>query len=175
VQLKVVFETSVNPVREKEEQVMKASFQQAGISMDIKNADAGVFFGQPDNPDAAQRADGKDIIMYTTGPADPDAADFLSNYQSKYIPQKANGWKTGSPGRWKSDQYDQLAQQLSSELNPEKRATIEKQMNDVVVTNYFHIPIVDRYSANGHAKELINTNYTPWDSALWNVAYWQKK
>ncbi len=60
-------------------------------------------------------------------------------------------------------------------MNPEKRAGIEKQMNDVIVTNYFQIPMVDRYSNNGHAKELINTNYTPWDSALWNVAYWQKK
>ncbi|MHB8647722.1 MAG: peptide ABC transporter substrate-binding protein [Thermomicrobiales bacterium] len=174
VQLKIVFETSVNPVREKEEQVMKVSFAQAGISMDIKNADAGVFFGQPDNPDAAQRAEGKDIIMYTTGPADPDAGDYLLNYQSKFIPQKANGWKNGSPGRWSNKQYDDLAVQLSTELNPEKRATIEKQMNDIIVTNYFQIPIVDRYSNNGHAKELINTNYNPWDTATWNIAYWQK-
>jgi peptide/nickel transport system substrate-binding protein len=174
VQLKVVFETSVNSVREKEEQVMKQSFQQAGITMDIKNADAGVFFGQPDNPDAAQRADGKDIIMYTTGPSDPDAGDFLSNYQSKFIPQKANGWKNGSPGRWSNKQFDDLATQLATELNPEKRSVIEKQMNDIIVTNYFHIPIVDRYSNNGHAKELLNTNPTPWASSLWNVAYWKK-
>ena len=64
--------------------------------------------------------------------------------------------------------------QLVTELNPEKRATIEKQMNDIIVTNFFQIPLVDRYSNNGHAKELLNTNYTPWDSALWNVAYWKK-
>jgi peptide/nickel transport system substrate-binding protein len=174
VKLQVVYTSTVNAVREKEEQVIKQSFLQAGIGMDIKNADAGVFFGQPDNPDAVQRMDGKDIGMYTTGPSDPDAGDFLSNYQSKFIPQKANGWKTGSPGRWKNDQYDQLAAQIVKELNPEKRATIEKQMNDIIVTNYYHIPIVDRYSANGHAKALLNTNYTPWDSALWNVAYWKK-
>ena len=174
VKLQIVYTSTVNPVREKEEQVIKASFQQAGIGMDIKNADASVFFGQPDNPDAVQRMDGKDIGMYTTGPSDPDAGSFLGNYASKFIPQKANGWKTGSPGRWKSDQYDQLATQLANELNPEKRTTIEKQMNDIIVTNYFHIPIVDRYSANGHAKTLTNTNFTPWDSALWNVAYWKK-
>ena len=30
---------------------MKVSFAQAGISLDLKNADAGVFFGQPTNPD----------------------------------------------------------------------------------------------------------------------------
>src|SRR5262249_36395651 len=124
VQLKVVFTTTVNPVREKEEQVMKVSFQQAGINMDIRNVDAGVYFGQPDNPDAVVRMTNKDIAMYTTGPADPDAQDFLNQLQSKYIPQKANGWKGGgSPGRWKSDQYDQLAVQLAGELNPEKRAT----------------------------------------------------
>ncbi len=174
VQLKMVFGTSVNSIREKIQQILKVSFAQAGITLDLKNADGGVFFGVPDNPDAAQRMDGKDMIMFTSRAADPDAGDYLANYQSKFIPQKANGWQTGSPARWKSDQYDQLAMQLATELNPEKRATIEKQMNDIIVTNYYHIPIVDRYSNNGHAKELLNTNPTPWDAATWNIAYWHK-
>ena len=102
VQLKIVFETSVNPVREKEEQIMKVSFQQAGISMDIKNADAGVFFGQPDNPDAAQRAEGKDIVMYTTGPVDPDAGvvpDELSRASSSRRRRMAGRMARRAAGR----------------------------------------------------------------------------
>jgi peptide/nickel transport system substrate-binding protein len=174
VQLKVVFGTSVNAVREKEEQVIKAAFTQAGISMDIKNADAGVYFGQPDNPDAASRFE-KDLEMFTTGPSDPDAQDHLASLTSKQITQKSNGWKGNNYNRWNSPEYDKLFDQLTKELNPEKRAALEVQLNDMIVNNFVRIPIVDRYTNHGHAKELINTNNTPWDSALWNVAYWQIK
>ncbi len=174
VKLSVVFATSVNPVREKEEQVIKQAFTQAGIAMEIKNADAGVYFGQPDNPDASSRFE-KDLEMFTTGPADPDAQDFLAQFTTKQIPQKANGWKLNNTGRWSNADYDKLFDTLTKELNPEKRAAIEVQLNDLIISNNARIPLVDRYSNNGHAKELINTAYTPWDSAMWNVAYWQKK
>ena len=174
VQMKIVFSSSVNPVREKEEQVLKQSFTQAGISMEIKNADGGVFFGQPDNPDAASRFE-KDMEMFTNGPSDPDPQDYLASYTTKQITQKSNGWKGNNYSRWSNPEYDKLHDQLVKEVNPEKRAQIEVQLNDLVVSNFVHIPMVDRYSNNGHSKELINTNYNPWDSALWNVGYWQIK
>ncbi len=174
VQMKITFSSSVNSVREKEEQVLKQAFTAAGISMEIKNADAGVFFGQPDNPDAASRFE-KDMEMFTNGPTDPDAQSYLAGWTTTQITQKNNGWKGNNYSRWSNADYDKLYDQLTKELNPEKRAQIEVQLNDLVVNNFVHIPMVDRYSSNGHAKELVNTNYTPWDSALWNVAYWQKK
>jgi peptide/nickel transport system substrate-binding protein len=172
VPLKVTFSTSINPVREKEEQVMKAAFQQAGIGMDIKNADAGVFFGTPDNPDQNKRFE-NDLEMFTNGPGDPDAQDFLQTYTTAQIPQKANGWQYNNTGRWSNPEFDNLYNQLTKELNPEKRAQLEVQMNDLIVNDHVVVPMVDRYAANGHRADLINTNYTPWDSALWNIAYWQ--
>jgi peptide/nickel transport system substrate-binding protein len=172
VRMHLTYRSSVNAVREKEEQVLKASFQQAGISMEITNADASVFFGPPDNPDAASRFE-KDLEMFTNSPTGPDAQEYLSGWTTGEIPQKSNGWKGANYSRWSNVDYDTLYNQLTTELNPEKRAQIEVQLNDLVVNNYVAIPMVDRYTSNGHAKELINTNYDPWDSALWNVAYWQ--
>jgi peptide/nickel transport system substrate-binding protein len=174
IPLKVTFSTSINPVREKEEQILKASFQQAGIAMEITNADAGVFFGPPNNADAASRFE-KDLEMFTNSPTDPDAQQYLAGWTTGEIPQQSNGWKGANYSRWSNADYDNLANQLTTELDPEKRAQIEVQLNDLVVNNYVAIPIVDRYASNGHRKELINTNYDPWDSALWNVAYWQIK
>ena len=113
--------------------------------------------------------------MFTNGPSDPDAQQYLSGWTTKEITQKSNGWKGNNYSRWSNPDYDKLYDQLTKELNPEKRAQIEVQMNDLVVNNYVAIPLVDRYSNNGHAKELINTNVTPWDSTLWNVGYWQMK
>jgi peptide/nickel transport system substrate-binding protein len=172
VPMKITFSTSVNPVREKEEQMLQSSFQQAGIQMAITNADAGVFFGPPDNPDAASRFT-KDMEMFTNSPTDPDAQQYLSGWTTGEIPQQANDWQGANYSRWSSAEYDTLYAQLATELNPDKRAQIEVRLNDLVVNNYVAIPIVDRYASNGHRKALINTNYNPWDSALWNVAYWQ--
>lgn len=172
VQLKVTFSTAVNSVRDKEEQVIAASFQQAGIGMESKNADASTFFGPPDNPDAASRFT-KDLEMFTNSPTGPDAQDYLSGWTTAQIPQQANGWQGANYSRWSNADYDTLFAQLTTELNPDKRARIEVQLNDLIVSNDVAIPIVDRYASNGHAKTLINTNYDPWDSALWNIAYWQ--
>jgi peptide/nickel transport system substrate-binding protein len=174
VQMKVVFGSSVNSVREKEEQIIKQAFQQAGIQMDIKNADAGVFFGQPDNPDAASRMN-RDMEMFTRTADFPDMQSYLSTLTTKDITQKSNGWKGNNYGRYSDPQYDALYDQLTKELNPEKRAQIEIQMNDLVVNSYAVIPLVDRYSNNGHRADLINTAPSPWDSFLWNIAYWQLK
>ena len=172
VPMKVTFSTSVNSVREKEEQILTSSFQQAGIQMEFTNADASVFFGPPDNPDAAPRFT-KDMEMFTNSPTDPDAQQYLSGWTTAAIPQQANGWQGANYSRWSNADYDALYNQLTTEMNPVKRAQTEVQLNDLVVNNYVAIPIVDRYASNGHAAALINTNYDPWDSALWNIAYWQ--
>lgn len=78
-------------------------------------------------------------------------------------------------GRYSDPQYDALYEQLMKELNSEKRAQLEIQMNDLVVNSDAVIPLVDRYSNNGHRADLINTAPSPWDSLLWNIAYWQLK
>ncbi len=174
VRMRIIFGSSVNPVRQREEQILKSSFQQAGIAMDFTNVDADVFFGPPTNPDAASRFE-KDMEMFTNSPTDPDAQQYLSGWTTAEAPQQSNGWHGANYSRWSNAEYDTLYSQLTTERNADKRAQIETQLNDLIVTNNAAIPIVDRYASNGHARALINTNYDPWDSALWNVAYWQIK
>ncbi len=53
--------------------------------------------------------------------------------------------------------------QLTKELDPEKRAQLQIQCNDYLMNNHVEIPVVDRASVNGHRTDLINTNPTPWD------------
>ncbi len=174
VKLTLVFGSSVNSVREKEEQIIKQAFQQAGIGMEIKNADAGVYFGQPDNPDAASRGE-RDLLMLTRSSDFPDMQKHLSSFLSTEIVQKSNGWKGNNYGRWNSPEFDALYKQLAVELNPEKRAALEIQLNDLVIQNNAIFTLVDRYSNNGHRADLINTAPSPWESNLWNIAYWQIK
>ncbi len=174
VKFAITFSTTVNPIREKEEQVMKAAFQQAGIQMDLQNVDASVFFGQPDNPDADARFQ-HDLEMYTSSPTVPDAGDWFKNWTTSQIAQKSNNWSLPNYERYSDPQYDALVAQLSKELNPDKRAQLQIQANDYVVNHWVETPIVDRNSVDGRRADLINTNPTPWDYDAWNIAYWQIK
>jgi peptide/nickel transport system substrate-binding protein len=175
VKMQFTFSTSVNAVREKEEQVMKQSFQQAGIVLDLKNADAGVFFGQPTNPDAASRFE-KDLEMFTQSTGSPDSeAYFLNTFTTSQIAQKSNGWKGSNYARWSDPKFDDMVTQLGKELNSDKRAQLEVQLNDYLITNFVTLPLIDRSSVDGRRADLINTNPTPWDWNTWNIAYWQIK
>jgi len=174
VKFSIVFSSTVNAVREKEEQVIQQAFKQAGIDMQIKNVDSSVFFGQPDNPDQDARFT-KDLQMYTSSPTVPDGGNFFKNWITSQIPQKANGWALPNLERFSDPQYDELVVQLGKELDPAKRAQLQIQCNDYVVNHWVEIPIVDRNSVDGHRADLINTNPTPWDYNTWNIAYWQIK
>jgi peptide/nickel transport system substrate-binding protein len=174
VKFMVTYSTSVNAVREKEEQVIKQSFQQAGIGMDIKNADAGVFFGKGDNPDASARFE-KDLEMFTNSPGVPDAAAYFEGWTTSQISQKSNGWSGNNYERFSDPQYDALVAQLKTELNPEKRNQLTIQCNDYIVNHYVDIPMIDRNGVDGLRADLVNTNATPWDVNTWNIAYWKIK
>ncbi len=174
VKMKVLIGSSVDAVREKEEQVIKQAFAQAGIAAEIKNADSSIFFGQPDNADAASRME-RDIEVFARSVPFPDMQAYLNNYTTTAIAQKANGWKGSNYGRWSNPEFDATFTALTKELNPQKRAALQIQLNDLVVNSYAIIPLVDRYSNNGRRADLINTSPTPWDASLWNIAYWQIK
>ena len=139
VQMKFVFTTTVNAVREKEEQVIKHAFQQAGISMDIKNADAGVFFGQPTTR-MPQPASSGTWRCSRSARCCPDAQVFFEGFTTAQIAQKSNGWNGTNYDRFSDPKYDALVDQLKKELNPEKRAQLQIQCNDYLINNYVEHP-----------------------------------
>ncbi|MEM9247046.1 MAG: peptide ABC transporter substrate-binding protein, partial [Cyanobacteria bacterium P01_F01_bin.153] len=72
VELSVVFATSVNPLRQKTQEIIKQSFEELGVGVELKTIDAGVFFsGDPSNPDTVNRFE-TDLQMFTTGNTSPD-------------------------------------------------------------------------------------------------------
>jgi peptide/nickel transport system substrate-binding protein len=174
VRMHVAISTTVNAVREKEEQVMKQSFQQAGIEMEIKNVDAGVFFGKPDNPDSFARFE-KDLQLFSGSPGYPDSQAYFDGWTTARIAQKANGWGGANVERFSDPQFDALVDQLRKELNQDKRNALLIQCNDYIVSHDVNIPIVDRAAVSGRRTDLINTNPSPWDATTWNIAYWQIK
>ena len=54
------------------------------------------------------------------------------------------------------------------------RAALVKQLNDVLVQNYYEIPLVNRGAVSAHRNDLQGVQINAWDSELWNIADWRR-
>jgi peptide/nickel transport system substrate-binding protein len=131
--MKIVYQTSVNPVRQKTQAIVKKAFEQIGIEVELKAVNAGVYFSSdPANPDTTSHFY-TDIQMYTIQPGSPDPQAHLSRFVSWQIAQKANNWSGRNVVRWSNAEYDRLWKQAETELDPVKRAALIIRMNDMLI------------------------------------------
>lgn len=174
VEMKVLFQTTVNPLRQKTQAIIKQNWQSLGIEAELKSIDASIFFSSdPSNSDTVERFYA-DAQMFTTGNNNPDPTPYFKVYTCDNIPQKSNNWSGDNYSRYCNPEYDQLLQTVITELNPEKRATIFKQLNDMLISQATVIPIIHRADVVGVANNLQGVSLTPWDSRTWNIAQWKK-
>jgi peptide/nickel transport system substrate-binding protein len=171
----VLFQTSVNTLRQKEQQLIKDAFEKAGIKMELKSVDQTVFFstgaGQTDNYPHFYT----DLEMYTNGPDLPDSQNYLRRYISSQVCQKANNWGGTNITRYQNKAMDDLYNKALVELDPDKRSQLFVQMNDLSVSDVVEIPIVARTGAVAVGKTLKWSQNSPWDSNLWDTADWTKR
>ncbi|GBD18348.1 Glutathione-binding protein GsiB [bacterium HR27] len=176
VRMEIVYQTTVNPVRQKTQEIIKSAFEQLGIKVELKSIDASVFFSSdPGNPDTAAHFYA-DIEMFTNGPSSVYPVDYMLSWYGKpdNIAQKANNWSGNNYERWQNDEYDKLYEQALVELDPQKQAELFIKMNDLVVNNVVVIPLVHRNSVSGHAKNLTGLELSRWTDETWNIANWRR-
>ncbi len=176
VRMKITYSTTVNAVRQKTQLVIKDGFNKAGIEVELKSADAGVFFapGSGGNPDSASLFY-NDIEMYTNGNTSPDPFSYMEGLTTVQIAQKANQWSGSNYMRWSNKEYDAVIEQLKTELDDKKRTELFIKANDIEVNDFAEIPLVARKNVSGILKTLEVGAYSPWDSELWNVGLWLRK
>ena len=72
--MKLLYQTSVNPVRQKTQAIIKKAFEQAGIEVDLKAVNPAVFFSSdPGNAEAFAKFHA-DLQMFTVSPGKPRSA-----------------------------------------------------------------------------------------------------
>lgn len=174
VEMKVLFQTTINPLRQKTQAIIKQSWQSLGIEVELKTIDASIFFSSdPSNNDTVEKFYA-DAQMFTTGNNNPDPTPYFKVYTCDNIPQKSNNWSGDNYSRYCNPEYDQLLQTVMTELDAQKRAMIFKQLNDLLISQITVIPIIHRADVVGIANNLQGVNLTPWDSRTWNIATWKK-
>jgi peptide/nickel transport system substrate-binding protein len=173
--MKLLLQTSVNPVRQKTQAIVKKAFEQVGIEVELKAVNPGVFFSSdPGNADGFARFHA-DLQMFTASPGSPDPQAHMSQFVSWEIARKANNWSGQNVVRWVNAEYDQLWKQAAIELDPVKRATLFIAMNDLLVNDVVVIPLVWRNEVVAVGQALQSLELTTWDSNLWDLAYWYRQ
>ena len=168
------FSTSINPLRQGEQAIVKANLAEVGIQVDLKAIDAGVFFGgDPGNPDTLNKMY-VDIQMYTNGPEGPNPTSYFQGWACDKVNSKANQWQGTNDGRYCNKEYDALYAQYAKEFDEAKRKEMAIQLNDTLVNDVAIIPLINRFTPNGKLKNLEGPTYNTFDSNIWNIQLWKR-
>ena len=173
--LKMVYQTSINAPRQKNQQIVKQAAARAGIDLDLKSVVASVFFGSdPANPDNYPHFYA-DLQMYNTTMTAPDPQYFMNQFTSWEVATRANKWQGRNVTRWRNEEYDRTYKAADVELDPVKRAALFIKMNDLVIQNVVVIPVLRRTGVSASSQKLRGMDLTGWDTTMWRLPYWYKE
>lgn len=168
------FQTSLNPLRQSTQAIIKANLAVVGIEVQLKAFDAGVFFGgDPGNPDTLNKFFA-DLQMYTNGPESPSPTSYFEGWTCSKVNAKENNWNAGNDGRYCSKEFDALFAQYSKEFDQAKRDEMAIKLNDILVNDVAIIPLINRFTPQGKSKDLKGPTHNTFDSILWNIATWTR-
>jgi len=174
VPMVMLYQTSTNSVRQGTQAFVKQMWAAIGVDVELRNIDAGVFFGgDVASPDTYGKFYA-DIEMYTNGTSGTDLEAYVGSWTAEQISGPDNNFLGNNIPRWTRPEYDALVLELSSTGDPAARADIIIQLNDMLVQGGAMIPLIHRGSVSAHANTLLGVRMNPWDSELWNVADWTR-
>jgi peptide/nickel transport system substrate-binding protein len=176
VRMKVLYQTSVNKLRQDTQAVVKKDLESIGVEVELKAVIADVFFAaDPANPDNFPHFYA-DMQMYTATRSGPDdVLVVLQAFLGSEVKQKANSWAKQNTTRYQSAEFDALYAQAAKETDAVKFADIVKKMNERLLADIAVVPLVARGGVQAQKKTLKGTNLSGWSSNLWNLPYWYRE
>jgi peptide/nickel transport system substrate-binding protein len=173
--IKLLFQTSTNSLRQKNQAIIKQAFGKAGLDVELKSVTASVFFSSdPANPDTYGHFNA-DMQMYNTTMVSPDPQFFMNQFLGTEVAQKANKWAGRNITRWQSAEYDKLWSAAEMEFDAVKRAAMFIQMNDLIVNQVVIVPEIWRNRPSAVSARLHGMGLSGFDSDLWNLANWYRE
>lgn len=173
--LHITYQTTVNPLRQRTQYIVKHDLEAIGIDVTLKIVDASLSFGNdPFHPDYFTRFNA-DIQEYFDGNGITDPSNYMGFWICDEIPNKDNAWSGNNVERWCNPDYDTLYQQSTTELNPEKRRQLFIQMNDMLIEDVVLIPLFQKVNVSGINENITGVDMTPWDADVWNIHEWRRK
>jgi len=173
--LKLLYQTSVNAVRQDFQALIKQWWTEIGVDTELKTVDASVYFGgDPGSPDTFQKFYA-DVEMYANNFDGTDPEAYLAQHTCEKAPRPETQWQGENVNRYCDKAYDELVAELGRTADLEKRGQIGIKLNEMLTKeSYVVIPLVDRGRVSAHSNSLGGVVLNTWDSELWNAADWHR-
>ncbi len=171
-EMRVVFQTPINPVRQQTQLMIKENLKAVGIDVDISRVIEEDFFSADPAQTRSLNHFYADMQEYNTGSDTPDPAIYMSWWLCGEIASMENQWQEPNNGRYCNPEYDKVWKQASKELDPKKRAQLFQQLNTILAKDYAVIPLVRRAVTNGLSDRISGVDPTPWDTSTWDIGTW---
>lgn len=172
VEMTVVYQTPINPVRQETQSLIKENLEEVGISVDIRRIQPEDFFSGDPAQTRSLNHFYADMQEYNVGSDTPDPAIYMSWWLCDEIASKANQWQRPNNGRYCNEEYDKVWQAADSELDEDKRAKLFQRLNTILAQDYVVIPLVRRAVTNALSNRITGVDPTPWDTSTWDIGTW---
>lgn len=181
VELRMDFVTSINEVRQKTQQVMKAAFEDAGIRVQLLQVDAGIYFDGSAGNDQNISHFFYDSAMWTNNATSPFPVAYFTNWyagpDNENVAQESNGWSGQNYQRYINPEFDAIFDAVQLETDLEAAAQMFIELNDILVNDAVTIPLVNRAAdvyAISNTLENENVAIGPFSGNYWNIANWRR-
>ena len=124
--LKLVFQTSINALRQKTQAIVKQACQKAGIDVELKSVTSSVYFSSDvANPDTYAKFYA-DLQMFSTTMGEPDPGVFMRQFNSWEAASKENKWQGRNITRWRNEEYDKTYRAAEAELDGQAHGIVHQ-------------------------------------------------
>jgi peptide/nickel transport system substrate-binding protein len=173
--LSLVFQTSINPVRQQTQEIVAQALRSIGFEVELKNIDSSIFFGPVGENTNTRRHFYADLEEFAYSNKSPDPGAYMKGWTCSEIATQANNWATANWARYCNPAYDRLYRQSMTEIDPEKRRRLFVQMNDILIEDVAVIPLIHLVDFSGVSKSLKGVDLNPWDVEVWNIKDWRRE
>jgi peptide/nickel transport system substrate-binding protein len=168
----IVYSTSINTVRQKNQEIVKEDLETLGFSVELKSVDSAVYFASDaGNPDTYAHFY-VDITMYTNGPGSPYPIAWAERYRADDIAQKSNNWSGTNITRYNNPDFDALHDRARVTIDEAEQEEIWHEMLTLVYDDVVEVPIVYRGGAAAASNRLGGYTPSPWTSTTADIKYW---
>jgi peptide/nickel transport system substrate-binding protein len=174
VELRLVFQTSIQPLRQAAQEQVKKDLEAIGFAVELKQVDASIFLGPPKDTTDTRRQFYTDLEEFAFSNKSPDPSAYMAAWVCDQAAQKENDWSLPNWSRYCNPEFDALFHQATTELDPEKRAELFVRMNELLIQDIAVIPLVNTTQPMAISMDIKGYESTPWDVEVWNLADWYK-
>lgn len=174
VELRLEFQTSIQNLRQRTQEQVKKDLEAIGFAVALKQIDSSIFFGPPTDTTDTRRQFYSDLEEFAFSNKSLDPTAYMAGWSCDNIAQKENDWALPNWARYCNPEFDNLFNQVVTELNPDRRIELFVQMNEMLIDDMAVIPLVQLANPVAVSVELRGYDFTAWDVEVWDIANWHK-